>query len=211
PPPPPPAQTPPPAPKQEPEPEPEIETEPIREYPVGRFGPDELRREYISGEMTLRVPRMDYDGPVFSSEQDITQGTPTYQGVSDNVLDRGPGLFGAAQLPGLGNANVSIAAHRDIVGREFWDIDKMQEGDYIYLTFRGREYVYLFEDSFVTHDKDWDPVRVKEYGVVTLQSCHPIFIASHRMFVVGRLVAVIDDEDSIIFGEYDEYEMDAAA
>ena len=178
-------------------PEPQFEKEPEANpdpdpllYDVGIFGPDDLRREYVSGEMLLKVPKMKFEGPVYSGIEEITPGSSSYQSVSDGSLALGIALFGAAQVPTDSNSNVSIAGHRDIYGKEFYDIHKLAEGDYMYLEFRGKEYVYLFEDSFVTHDNDWEPIRTKDYGCITLQSCTPIYIASHRIFVVGRLVEI---------------------
>lgn len=150
-------------------------------YQVGKFGPDAERKGYVSEEMILEVPRMDCNGPV-------------YDGTDDETLRKGPGLFPQAQLPGPENRNVSIAAHRDVHGKEFYDIDKMTDGDYMYLTYKGKKYVYLFEDSFVTTEDDWEPIRTKDYSCITLQSCTPINVASHRIFVVGRLVDIIDLE-----------------
>jgi sortase A len=168
-------------------------------FPVGKFGPvfseygeDTERLGYVSGEMILRVPRMDFEGAVYSSEQDITQGSATYQGVNNDVLDQGVGLFGASQMPCESNSNVCIAGHRDIGGMEFWDIDKVTAGDYLYLIYQGREYVYLYENTLITHDKDWEPIRTKDYSCITLQSCTPLFLATERIFVIGRLVAVND-------------------
>lgn len=189
--------------REEPEPEPEPsskpepppEPEPELLYPVGKFGPDELRLGYVSGEMTLSVPRMDFEGPVYSGEEDITPGSPTYQGVSNETLKNGVGLFGASQLPGPSNSNVSIAGHRDIHGMEFYTIDKMTEGDYMYLTYKGKKYVYLYENTLITHDNDWEPIRIKDYGCLTLQSCTPINVATERIFVTGRLVEIIDLEE----------------
>ncbi len=178
----------------EPEPEFESETEQELKYGVGLFGPDEERLEYVSGEMTLRVPRMEYDGPVYSGEADVDRESETFRSVSGTVLDQGPGLFGASQMPSESNSNVSIAAHRDIIGMEFYDIDKMTYGDYIYLTYKNREYAYLYQETFVTHDNDWEPIRTKDYSCVTLQSCTPVNVASHRIFVVGKLAEVKDIE-----------------
>ncbi len=178
----------------QPEPESESEAEPQLKYGVGLFGPDQERIEYISEEMTLRVPRMEYDGPVYSSGDDVNRESETFRSVSGSVLDKGPGLFGASQMPSESNSNVSIAAHRDIMGMEFYDIDKMTDGDYIYLTYKNKEYTYLYEETFVTHDNDWEPIKTKDFSCVTLQSCTPINVASHRIFVVGRLVEVKDVE-----------------
>lgn len=169
--------------------EPEVEPAPLL-YTVGKFGPDDLRMEYVSEEMILKIPRISFEGPVYSDIEDITPGSLSYQGVSSDVLLNGVALFGAAQVPTNSNSNVSIAGHRDIYGMEFYYIDRITEGDYMFLEFRCKEYVYLFEDSFVTEDNDWDPIKTKDYGCITLQSCTPIHVASHRIFVVGRLVEI---------------------
>jgi sortase A len=189
------------APESSSEPESEPEPESLK-FPVGKFGPvfseygeDTERLAYVSGEMMLRVPRMDFEGAVYSSEQDITQGSATYQGVNNDVLAQGVGLFGASQMPCESNSNVCIAGHRDIEGMEFWDIDKVTVGDYLYLTYQGKEYVYLYENTLITHDKDWEPIRTKDYSCITLQSCTPLYVATERIFVTGRLVAVNDVGD----------------
>ncbi|MDL2234272.1 sortase [Ruminococcaceae bacterium OttesenSCG-928-L11] len=173
------------------QPETEPESQPVTEpelhtqlYEVGKFGPDAERKTYESGTMTLSVPRMNYEGPVLD-------------GTTKEVLDIGPGLFEQAQLPGPENRNVSIAAHRDIKGMEFYDIDKIIPGDPIILTYLGKRYTYEAVDSFVTTDDDWDPIRTKNYSCVTLQSCTPINVASHRIFVVGRLVKIEEVEELI--------------
>ena len=157
------------------------EVDPMRAivYEIGKFGPDEQRKKYKDGDIILSVPRLEFEGPVLD-------------GTDTEILDKGPGLFEQAQVPGMGNRNVSIAAHRDIRGKEFYAIDKIKEGDYIYITYKGKRYVYLFESSFTTTPEDWEPIRTKDYGCVTLQSCTPINYATHRIFVVGRLVDVVD-------------------
>ena len=151
-------------------------------YEVGKlFYPiqDEARLEYDDGAMILEIPRLNFKDPV-------------YNGVDDLTLRKGVGLFDESQLPGPENRNVSIAGHRDIYGCEFYYIDTIQEGDLIYLNYDGKRYTYAFEESFVTHDSDWEPIRVKEFSAITLQSCTPIGVASHRIFVVGKLTAIED-------------------
>ena len=148
-------------------------------YPVGELGPDEEREAYISGEMRLDIPRLDFEGPVLDNVEDAT-------------LREGVGLFEQAQLPGPENRNVSIAGHRDIYGMEFYYIDTLTEGDLLYLTYQGKRYIYLYEETFITDPYDWDPIRIKEYSCITLQSCTPINVASDRIFVVGRLIDIED-------------------
>ena len=172
------------------EPDPELEEEVV--YPLGKFGPDPKRLAYESEAMILRVPDMDFEGPVFSGIEDITPGSPSYQSVANSTLKHGVALFGASQLPSASNSNVSIAGHRDIDGSEFYKIDKVEIGSYIYLEYEGKEYVYICEEIVVTDPNDWEQVRIKDYSRVTLQSCTPINIASHRIFVIGRLQEIND-------------------
>ena len=146
-------------------------------YEVGKFGPSIARKNYESGTMTLHIPRLDFEGPVLG-------------GVDVLTLKKGVGLFNQSMLPGPENANVSIAGHRDIHGCEFYYIDTMQEGDYIYLTYKNKRYKYEYEETFVTHNRNWSPIAVKDYSRITLQSCTPIGIASDRIFVTGKLVEI---------------------
>lgn len=173
-----------------------VETEPESAdapllYPVGAFGPDKARKDYVSGEMILKIPRLNFEGLVFSSEEEITAGSSAYQGVAKATLKKGVGLFGAAQIPTDSNSNVSIAGHRDV---PFRDIDKITTGDYMYLEFRGKEYVYLYEETFVTDPYDWSAIKTKDFGCITLQSCTPVNVSTHRIFVVGRLMEINDLE-----------------
>ena len=146
-------------------------------YPIGYFGPDEERLAYVDKSITLRIPRLDFEGPVLD-------------GTTLEILKEGVGLFEQAQLPGPENRNVSIAGHRDIHGKEFYYIDTMVEGDLIYLDYQGKEYTYQVEEIMIVNPDDWEPVRIKDYSCISLQSCTPINVASHRIFVVGRLMSI---------------------
>lgn len=160
--------------KSEPEPAPGAP-----EYPVGDLIIVPERDLYDDGDLQLYVPRLDLVAPI-------------YNGIDDETLKKGVGLFTYSQLPGLmeRNSNVSLAGHRDIYGEEFYYIDTITQGDMLYLTYGGSLYTYEYEYTIITHDRDWDPIRVKDYSCITLQSCTPIGLATERIFVVGRLVGI---------------------
>lgn len=171
-------------PEPEEEPEPAEPAEPAEFYPVGKLIVSTTREEYVDGDIQLYLPRLELQAPVFN-------------GVDEETLKKGLGLFDYAQLPGPleQNANVSIAGHRDIYGKEFYFIDQVELGDLVYLTCQGNLYTYEVEESFITNPYDWDPIRVREYPCITLQSCTPIGIANERIFVVGRLIGVTPGAD----------------
>ena len=157
-------------------PEPVIEPLPETFYTIGSYFGDPRRDSYADGDMQLYIPRMELKVPILN-------------GVDDETLIRGVGLFDQSQLPGdlEQNANVCIAGHRDIYGMEFLHIDKITNGDKIYLTFEGDLYTYEYYTTFTTNHRDWDPIRVKDYPALTMQSCTPIGTGTDRSFVIGRL------------------------
>ncbi|MDL2233802.1 class E sortase [Ruminococcaceae bacterium OttesenSCG-928-L11] len=151
-------------------------------YPPGYLVATETRMDYRDGDMEIHIPRLGITAPVLD-------------GVGDEELARGIGLFTEAQLPESleVNSNTSIAAHRDVYGMEFYYIHTMEPGDLIHLKWMDTLYTYEMTEQFVTHDADWRPIQVREYPCVTLMSCEPIHVSSHRIFTVGRLIAVTPD------------------
>lgn len=148
-------------------------------YPVGKLFVSDGREAYVSGDMVLEIPRLGLTCPVLN-------------GTDEATLINGAGLFEYAQLPGAANSNTSIAAHRDIHGKEFYYIDTITDGDLMYLTYEGKKYTYEHMETFITHDSDWSAIRVRDFSCITLQSCDPIGTSLNRIFVVGRLIAVED-------------------
>lgn len=170
-----------------PESQPETESEAaVYYYPPGTLIDTPERKAYVDGDMTLYIPRIQFEGPVLD-------------GVTNDVLEKGVGLFDQAQLPGpmSNNSNVSIAGNREETGKEFYEIDKLEIGDQIILTYQENTYVYVVEETFVTGSEDWEPIKVREFSCVTLQSRTPIGSGVDRIFVVGRL-------DKIVSGGMDE-------
>lgn len=189
-----------------------------KNFTVGEFGPDEERLNYENGSMTLIIPKMDYEGPVLSvdlkkayeeekaaglNEEDIANKLVPKM---DEILNEGIVLFNMAQLPGADNRNVSIAGHRDTKGMEFYLIDKLTDGDFIYLDYQGKRYVYEYTSTVITDSYDWAPIAVQDKSVITLQSCDPIYAPNgdyDRIFVVGTLVDIIDESPTNAKEDFD--------
>lgn len=149
--------------------------EPEPMYPTDKLFITEGRQAYADGEMTLRVPRLGLDAPVLD-------------GMDTKTLDRGVGLYEYAQLPGKGNRNTSMTAHRDIFKAEFYYIDTIAAGDLIYLDYDGVTYTYQYESTQVVEANDWSPIYCNEYPCVTLVSCTPIGTSLRRLVVTARLI-----------------------
>lgn len=129
--------------------------------PVGMLLTTKARAAYESGSLRLVVPRLGLDCPV---------GDDT---LMEN-LEHGPGLYKYSQIPDIYNTNVCIAAHRDLAGCEFYDLDKLTDGDCIYLVYNGMVFRYEYRSTAIVESHDWDPIRTHADCRVTLTTCDPI-------------------------------------
>lgn len=170
------------------------EPEPLRlhdiVYPVGKIVLAGNRADYKDDSMILSIPCIDLEVSVLSLPDPNEAG----EDAVNNKLNEGVGLFYCSQLPGPENANVSIAGHRDIRGMEFYYLDKIAAGDLMYLTWNGKRYIYEYYDTMITGPSDWTAIKVRNFSALTLQTCTPINVASHRMFVIGKLIG-IEEQD----------------
>ncbi|MEO7371040.1 MAG: class E sortase [Ilumatobacteraceae bacterium] len=112
------------------------------------------------------------------------------EGATADALTKGPGHFAETPLPGqLGNA--AIAAHRTTHLAPFFDIDKLQPGDEIFVTtFNGR-YVYHVTGTIVVAPDDYAdviPTTDVTKATLTLVSCTPRYSATNRIVVRADLV-----------------------
>lgn len=140
------------------------------------------RKQYKNGDLTLIIPKL-------SLKEPVQNGTDT------TSLNKGPGLYDYAQLPGEGDRNVSIAAHRNkshngvISEWFFYYIDTLCENDYIYLTDKKNIYRYRYDQTTIVEENDWSPIYSQGVSCITLTSCEPIGVADHRIIVR----AILDD------------------
>lgn len=157
------------------------------------------RQEYKTGDLTLIIPKLNLDEPV-------------QNGTDADALRKGPGLYDYAQLPGKGNRNVSIAAHRNhsrngvISEWFFYYIDTLCDGDYLYLTDNKNIYQYKYEETTIVEDDDWSPIYSQGFSCLTLTSCEPIGVATHRIVVHSRLNQIYSFNSDYAYPENEKIE-----
>lgn len=151
------------------------------------------RQKYEDGDLQLVIPKLEIDDPI-------------WDGTTDADLAKGACLFDYAQLPGEGNRNVSLAAHRN--GRRggivtddglFYYIHELAEGDLLYLHDKEKIYVYRYLDTKVVEADDWGPIYSQGFSVLTLTSCEPIGISTHRMIVRADLQEIVDYDPNYVY------------
>ena len=158
-----------------------------QDYPVGKLVVTTDREAYENGNLRLVIPSLDQDVLVQNN-------------VDTESLRSGPGLYEYSQLPAPDtNANVSIAGHRDIEGAEFYYIDRLTDGDLMYLVYQEKVYIYQYESTQLIQSDDWNPIACKDYPRLPLTSCDPIGTFINRIVVTGRLVDVREMNSQVMF------------
>ena len=158
-----------------------------QDYPVGKLVVTTDREAYENGNLRLVIPSLDQDVLVQNN-------------VDTESLRSGPGLYEYSQLPAPDtNANVSIAGHRAIEGAEFYYIDRLTDGDLMYLVYQEKVYIYQYESTQIIQSDDWNPIACKDYPCLTLTSCDPIGTFINRIVVTGRLVDVWEMNSQVMF------------
>lgn len=123
----------------------------------------------------------------------IKVNLPIVEGVEKENLRVGIGhIPGTAALGTQGNC--SLAGHRSYtLGRFFNRLDELNIGDKIIIITRNQKYTYkIYEKLVVTPD---NLSVLKDNGkesIITLITCTPIYIATHRLIIHARLVKSSD-------------------
>ena len=148
---------------------------PLDELPSDALFITEARRSFARGEMRLIIPSIEVDSLIGES-------------TLPDLLTKMPGLFEFSQLPGEGDVNVSVAGHRDIYGKEFFYLDKVASGDYLYVIHDQIVFRYLYKDTTIVHPRDWDVIRPQGMSCLTLVTCDPIGTTLNRLIVRAQLI-----------------------
>lgn len=130
----------------------------------------------------------------------ISVDLPIYHGTSDEALLAGAGHLQGTSLPVGGQDTHSVlTAHRGLANaRMFTDLDQVKEGDTFSVTTFGHTVTYKVIETKVVEPEDTESLR-QEAGkdLVTLVTCTPLGINTHRILVTGTRVTPTPLEDEI--------------
>jgi len=118
------------------------------------------------------------------------------EGISKSDLSKGPGHFRETPMPGqLGNA--AIAGHRTTHGHPFLELDQLEPGDLIEVTTVAGHFTYRVTETFEVVPSDYaDAIPTTDFtkATLTLATCTPAYVSSHRLIVRAELVAESSDQ-----------------
>ncbi len=132
----------------------------------------------------------------------ITVGGDNVDVFDRSMLDKGPTHFNdltsigvdvLGDLPNTEKGNVAFAGHRAGRWNFFLNLDKLNEGDDIYLDVAGYRFIYKVEWVKVFGKYDWEPLETTAYPAITLQTCEPPHVSNpnYRLMARGALHSVI--------------------
>ncbi len=111
---------------------------------------------------------------------------PIVQGDGWEQLKKGVGQHIPSANPGE-NGNVVLSAHNDVYGEIFRHLDRLQPGDQVILYTQQRSYVYIVERTLIVEPTAVEVMASTGAPTVTLISCYPYLVDTHRIVVFARL------------------------
>ncbi|AYF97565.1 class C sortase [Protaetiibacter intestinalis] len=150
------------------------------------LGYDQLLRADSEGLMArIKIPVIGVDLPV-------------YHGTDDATLEEGIGHLEGTALPvgGVGTRSV-LTGHRGLATSElFTNLDKVQIGDTFTIEVFGEVLTYQVVTTEVVEPEDSKALYpVADRDLVTLVTCTPLGINSHRILVTGERILPTPQDD----------------
>lgn len=118
----------------------------------------------------------------------INVNLPIYYGTEESVLARGVGHVKQTSMPvGGTSTHAVLVGHRGLPEAElFTNLDKMKKGDYFYLLVLNKKLIYQVDQIQVVEPYEVDNLEIiKGKDYVTLVTCTPYGVNSHRLLVRG--------------------------
>lgn len=114
---------------------------------------------------------------------------PIFHGTEEAVLQEGVGHLKASSLPTGGEStHCVLSAHAGLPGKRlFSDLEQMEIGDLFYLKVLDRTLCYRVDQILVAEPQELDALYIQDgEDLVTLMTCTPYGINSHRLLVRGQ-------------------------
>lgn len=122
---------------------------------------------------------------------------PIYHGTSESVLGKAVGHLEGSSLPTGGlNTHSVLSAHRGLPSYTlFTDLDKLEIGDTFVIKVLNRKLTYQIDQIKIVKPSEIDSLKIeKDKDYVTLMTCTPYGINTHRLLVRGVRVEDAKEE-----------------
>ena len=83
--------------------------------------------------------------------------------------------------------NMVLSAHNDIYGQIFRDLDKLAAGDEVLVHTDAGAYRYVVHTVKIVEPTRVDVMEPTEHAALTMITCYPYLLDTHRVVVVADL------------------------
>ncbi|WP_294907601.1 class C sortase [uncultured Ruminococcus sp.] len=132
------------------------------------------------------------DGQICSIDiPKINVNLPVYHGSSEDVLTKGAAHSANTSFPIGGKSTHSvISAHTAYPGKVFFDdLTELEKGDIFYINVLDEKLAYKICDISIAEPDDTSKLKiVYDKDLVTLVTCYPYAVNSHRLLVTGERI-----------------------
>ena len=140
--------------------------------------------------------------------QQYNEAVAIYEGTSPAILNKGVGHLTGSSLPvGGESTHAVLAGHSGLASQLiFTDLEQLELGDTFYLHSLGQTLAYRVDQILTVNPWETEELQVQEgRDLVTLITCVPYGVNTHRLLVRGERVD-LPEEESITEAEEDEAE-----
>lgn len=116
---------------------------------------------------------------------------PIFYGTNEEELQAGAGFWPGSSIPAGGaSTHTVLTAHTGLVrAKLFTDIDKLENGDLIYIKALDRLLTYEVDQQQIIEPNNMEPLMIQPgMDLVTLYTCYPYGVNSHRLLVRGHRI-----------------------
>lgn len=143
-------------------------------------------RDLVSAITPLPMPTPGPEQAIRIQVPAIGVDAPVVEGDDWESLKQGTGHHVGSANPGESD-NCVISAHNDIFGEIFRDLPDLDLGDEIFVHTASQVYRYVVTQKLIIEPTDVSVVYPTSSPVLTLISCYPYGIDTHRVVVIGEL------------------------
>lgn len=127
----------------------------------------------------------------------IKVGVPIFDTTNTMLLDKGVTLLQGTSFPiGGKGTHAVLTGHSGLPDKKiFTDLEKLQKGDMFYINVSGKKLAYRIESFKKVLPDNIDDLTIEDnLDQVTLVTCTPYMVNTHRLLVTGVRVPYNEDE-----------------
>lgn len=111
---------------------------------------------------------------------------PVVEGDGPEQLKMGIGHRVGTANPGE-RGNMVVAGHNDVYGELFRDLDRLDAGDEVVVYSGLESFTYVVRQKRIVEPSDLSALQPSPVPILTLVSCYPYLVDTHRIVVVAEL------------------------